>query len=390
MLFAAGVAVALTTRLQGDETYHYAQLHLFLRGDFRIFREYLTTLPGYHAAVAALMSLAGAESLGAARTVNALFALAAAAAFHAIRTLLWPGTQTLGTAQFLVLPILAPFFFLVYTDVLALALLLWAVWLALTQRHRWSALALLALVFVRQNEVVWTAFVALLAAWPSLRARGVRIAWRGLIAELWPYAVPVIAFCAFWICNGTISLSHEQALLHPLTFRSGNPCFALALAAVLLPLQTLLGAGTFVAASRARPWLALIPFGVALAFWWTFHADNPYNTYGPEIYPRNALLLKIDHDGLWRAGAALLAAAAACALSVTRLRPDGAFWLALFALIALGASWLIDQRYAMVPLVLWLALREHRARGVEFATVALWLPFAVYLSLAIVQGRISP
>ena len=388
-LFAAAMALALSTRLQGDETYHYAQLHLFLRGDFRIFREYLTTLPGYHAAVAALLWLVGADSLGAARTINALFALAAAAAFHAIRRLLWPGTETVGTAQFLLLPILAPFFFLVYTDVLALALLLWAVYLALTHRHRWAALALLALVFVRQNEIVWTPFVALLAAWPRLRAHGWR-AWRELLASLWPYALPVLAFCAFWMWNGTISLSHEQAQLHPLTFRSGNPCFALVLCAVLLPLQTLLASGDFVAALRARAWLALLPLGVALVFWYTFHADNPYNTFGPEIYPRNALLLMIDHATAWRAGAALLAALAACTLCVTRLRPAGAFWLAPAALLALAASWLIDQRYAMVPLVLWLALREHRARGVELATVALWLPFAVYLTLAIVQGRISP
>lgn len=37
----------------------------------------------------------------------------------------WPRTQTLATAQVLVFPILVPLFFLVYTDVLALALLLW-------------------------------------------------------------------------------------------------------------------------------------------------------------------------------------------------------------------------------------------------------------------------
>jgi alpha-1,2-glucosyltransferase len=393
-LFGAAIALARTTRLQGDETYHFAQLHLFLRGDFRVFHEYLTTLPGYHAVVAAAMWVAGADSLAAARTINAMFALAAAAAFHNIRRLLWPGTETVATAQFLLLPILAPFFFLVYTDVLAIALLLWALYLALSERHRWSATALLALVFVRQHEIVWTPFIALLMAWPNLRAH-LSMSWpdrvaRFPIAKIWPYAAPIIAFCVFWALNGSISLSHEQAQLHPLTFRSGNPCFALALGAALLPLQTLAGTATFLRALRARPWLALIPLIVIAVFWWTFHADNPYNLFGPEIYPRNALLLKIDHEWQWRLGATVLAALAACALTVTRLRPASALLLAPFALMALAPSWLIDQRYAMVPLILWLALREHRGRAVEFATIALWLPFAVYLTLAIVQGRISP
>ena len=390
VLFVAAIALALASRPQSDEIYHFAQLHLFLRGDFRILIQYLTTLPGYHVLVAALMTLVGADSLGVARIINALFGLAAATAFHNIRRELWPGTQTIGTAQFLVVPILAPMFFLVYTDVLALALLLWAVYLALIERHRWSALALLVIVFVRQNEIIWTPFVALLAASPQLRTQHDIRALHGLIVKLWPYALPVIAFCIFWICNGTISLSHEQALLHPLTFRSGNPCFALALTAALLPLQTVLGVADFIAALRTRPWLLLIPVGVAAVFWWTFHADNPYNLFGPEIYPRNALLLKIDHANLWRAGATVLAMLAASALAVTRLRPVAASWLAVFTLIALGASWLIDQRYALVPMVLWLALREHRGRAVEFATFALWLPIAVYLTLAILQGRISP
>ena len=70
---------------------------------------------------------------------------------------------------------------------------------------------------------------------------------------------------------------------------------------------------------------------------------------------------------------------AACGLAFTRLRPADAFWLYPFAALFLAASWLIEQRYALVPLVLWLAFREHRGRAIEVATVALWLALAVWL-----------
>ncbi|HEY6894358.1 MAG TPA: hypothetical protein VI258_09335, partial [Rhodanobacteraceae bacterium] len=58
-----------------DELNHYAQIELFLRGEFRVFTQYLTTIPGYHAIVAAILKITGGESLDAARLVNAAFAL---------------------------------------------------------------------------------------------------------------------------------------------------------------------------------------------------------------------------------------------------------------------------------------------------------------------------
>jgi len=122
-LFVAGLLAMRHRGVYTDELNHYSQIELFLRGEFRVFTRYLTTIPGYHAIVAAILKMTGGESLDAARLVNAAFALIAVAGFHALRKRLWPGTETLATAQLLALPILVPLFFLVYTDVLAIALL---------------------------------------------------------------------------------------------------------------------------------------------------------------------------------------------------------------------------------------------------------------------------
>jgi alpha-1,2-glucosyltransferase len=388
VLYAIAIAMSQSGGVQGDETYHYAQIQLFLRGDFRVLAQYLTTLPGYHAAVAAGLWFTGSDSLGAARTINALFGLVAAAGFHSLRRSLWPGTEALATAQFLALPILAPLFFLVYTDVLALALLLWALVATIAGRHGWSALALFGVLLVRQNEIVWAGLAVMLAAWPALRTRGLP-AGRELLARLWPYALPILAFCAFWISNGTISLSHEQAVLHPLTLRLGNPYFALFLAGALLPLHSIVGLRDFAGEVRKRPWLLALPPLMFSLYWWGFHADNPYNLVAPEVYPRNGLLLHIEHDALWRVGAGLVMVLAAWGLAPTRLCPSAAIWLYPFAALFLASSWLIEQRYALVPLVLWLAFREHRGRAIEYTTLALWLVAAVCIFLAVIAGRFS-
>jgi alpha-1,2-glucosyltransferase len=71
---------------------------------------------------------------------------------------------------------------------------------------------------------------------------------------------------------------------------------------------------------------------------------------------------------------------------LTRLRPLGAVWLYPFAALFLGAMWLIEQRYAVVPLALWLAFREHRKPTIEHATAALWLVLAVWVFCGTILG----
>ena len=63
-------------------------------------------------------------------------------------------------------------------------------------------------------------------------------------------------------------------------------------------------------------------------------------------------------------------------------------WLFAFATLFLAASWLVELRYVAVPLVLWLAMREHRARAVEWATFALWLALAVWVMDGILAQRL--
>jgi alpha-1,2-glucosyltransferase len=285
------------------------------------------------------------------------------------------------------LPILVPLFFIIYTDVLALALLVWATLATLKGRHGLSALSLTMLICVRQHEVLWAGFLLTLAVWPAWRTGGIAD-WRAIVVRGLPYLFPIGGFLGFWAWNGSISMSSGQSALHPdLSLHTGNPYFALFLACILLPLQVLAGLREFAAHARQRPWLLAIPLLIFAGFWWTFHADNPYNSAVPQYYIRNGFLQVVDTDPLVRALTGMAATAAACGLAFTRLQPGYARWLYPFAAVFLAASWLIEQRYVLVPLALWLAFREHRGRAVEGATFALWLLLAVYGFHGMVGGR---
>jgi alpha-1,2-glucosyltransferase len=390
VLYVAAILFSQSGAARTDEIYHFAQIELFRHGEFRVLDRYLTTIPGYHAVVATLLKLTGSDSLGAARTITALFGLLAAAAFHMLRRQTQPGSEALATAQFLALPVLAPFFFLVYTDVLALALVLWATVATTRDRHWLAAIAMCGALLVRQNDVVWAGFLAALAAWPEFREQRFSNPKR-LLALVVPYLVPVAAFLAFWAWNGSISLSHEQAALHPeLSFHSGNLLFGLGLAGFLLLPQGAKPSRDVRAAARARPWLLIVMLVAFIAFQIAFSADNPYNAAMPAFYIHNAIVQALLHNRDVRLLGAAGAMSGVAVLIMTRLRPPAAAWLFPIAALALASEWLVEPRYMIIPLALWLAFREMRSKTIEYVTLALWAALAVWIFAGMISGRLFP
>ncbi len=389
LLLAIGFVVALIWAtdggLIGDEWVHVPQIQAFARGDF-IIEAQLTTIPGYHLVVAAWVWLIGADSLAAMRAFNAMLGLLTVAIFYQLRRRSGDAAAGLATAQFLALPVLFPFFFLAYTDVLSVALVLAAAAATLATRHRFSALLLLCALAVRQNNIIWVGLLAVMAAWPIWHASGLR-GWRSMLALGWPYGIDVAAFLAFWYWNGSISLSTAQVHAHPdLALHPGNVFFALFVLALLLPLQLAEGLRTTLVRARAQPRLWLLPLlGFAL-YWWGFAVDHPYNLIDPRWSWRNRFLQAVATEPWLRVGFGVIAVSAACGLAGIRLRPAGALWLYPFALLFLASSWLIETRYVLIPLALLLAFREHSTLWVERATGIIWAAMAAFVFYVLMNG----
>lgn len=371
-----------------DEVVHYWQINKFDHGEFRLAEDYLTMLPGYHALAAAILWITDLRTLGAARMLNGLFGVFTIFAFWRLRRCAWEGPASAAALQFALLPILFPYDFRVYTDVLSLGVVLLATAETLRDRHRTAGLLMIASMAMRQTNVVWLPLLSAIAVWPNGKLEIPHIG--RLLRRVWPYLIGVALFVAYWIWNGHISLSKEQASNHPdLSAHVGNIYFALVVFALLMPLQVALGLRHFAANVRARPWLVLLPLAGFIAFWTLFKVDHPFNQVSDPPYLHNYLILLTQQNILLKAMFGMIAVVAACGLSGIRLQPRTALLLYPVAFVALAAFWLIEHRYMLIPISLWLAFRERESQRVETATTALWAFYTVSMCLGIVAGKFN-
>ena len=362
-----------------DERSHFAQESMFFHGEWRLLPE-LSTIPGYHALLAMIMRALGTNTLDVVRVVHALLCLFAVGGFFALRRRLWPGTENVATAQFLCLPFMATLFFIVYTDVPAIALLLWAVWAAVSGRTIVSALLLSLLILVRQHECLWALLCMAIVARPSDGWPALRNEWRTKLIAALPFAAPILIFLIFWRVNGAVAISSGAASIHPdMGFHTGNVFTGVLMIGLLLPLQVIRNFIDFVRQGFSKWWWLPIPFLAFAAFWFGFRADHPFN---------GALAYYLEHFMPTRLTAAIVIAMTACFIWRVRLRPAGSGpALTAVTAIFLTASWMIEPRYILGPICLWLAMREHDKTWIEYATFVIWLVLsALMIWLLIATG----
>jgi alpha-1,2-glucosyltransferase len=386
-VYAAVAQYTSTAPRVPDESLHYGYIDHFYHGDFSL-NDRVAMIPGYHALVAGILKVVGIDSLAAARIVNALFGLCAIGAFYAVRQRAVTQNLTAATMQFALLPILMPLDFLVYTDVLSLALVLGACALTLRGKHIGSATLLLAAMCVRQTNCVWIPLLWFWAAWDmrsSLDRSLVRILLRTL-----PYLIDILAFLVFWIWNGSIAFSQYAEIFYPdVSFHTGNVFFALFAIAILLPLHVASGLADGARKLPSQPWLILIPITVFATYWWSFHVDHPWNTQAHPVFLRNYIVARTEMLTSQRIAFGVVATAGLVGLARTPLRPASAVLLYPVAALALCAMWLIEPRYALIPLSLWLALREPASTRIEYATTALWAMLSAALLFGTFTGRFT-
>lgn len=360
VVFASLVRLALwQSQAIVDEGVHVPQIASFLRGSLDT-EPNLAMIPGYHLVMAGVMRVGGISSLGAMRGVSAMFGIAAALVFYFIRRRLGDEDALVSAALFFAFPLFYPYYFLVYTDIFSLTVVLLAVLSAVSGRHFLAACIMTLALAARQNNVIWAAFLAGYAAWPAME-EGETSAWAKLkdaFTRALPYALPALAFLVYWRWNGSIVFSNKISGAHPdLTLHGGNVWLALFFFPLLFPREAWKGLQAFGAAVRARPWLLLIP--VLLCGWVRMRGSGDNHAF-LDYFIRNAFIAFVAH-GWARVCFCIVVALATCSIMFTRFRDPRGVLVYPFSVICLASSVLIENRYAIIPFALWMAFREENS-----------------------------
>ena len=380
LLFIAALMVvcfllARTIDLRVDEENHLSQIQRYLAGNF-VTRS--TASGGFHAAAATFAWLTGQSGKESIRLFVLLVSAATILTFRSLVKSFEPQASTVRTLQFALLPLLFPFWFLIYTDVLALLLLLLAT-LALTRnRFHSSGILMIFAMAVRQTYIVW---LAMLAVWTAVENFGGSL--RQLARLGMSFGIAAALFLLFVLVNGGVAVGDRDA--HPdMELHTENLLFMLVCFFLLfLPLII-----------SKLPQIARLPpallTGVALSsvllLFGTFRVDHPYNVTTQETFVRNVILQAMTSSTLARVATSLAIALAALSLFVIRLRQPIHYLIYPFAALSVMPVWLIEQRYYFPAFALFMLFRESASPGVEGAMVVVNGLVAIYLFEGVVRG----
>jgi alpha-1,2-glucosyltransferase len=364
MILAAVFLVFADNEPRWDEDVHVRQIEGFVRGEWQMEPD-LTTLPGFHALMALGAWLSGTSRMPSLRLFQFEIALCAIAVFFFLARRRDPAHVAHKTLQFVFLPILFPQFFLIYTDVASLGFVLLTALAAGQGRYRTAGVFGLASCLVRQNNIVWVALVFVQA---YVADHGWR--WPPRASSLLRYGPVLLSGVAVggWLVfnQGQVAVGDVQA--HPLgTLHLGNVFFLLFVSFFMFsPLWWGYRRATWARVRRPPTWLVLV--ATFALFWFFFAADHPYND--EDGFVRNRILAWATST--WSHKLLFFVPIALTSVSVPSLGLSAAGWLVYPATVAfLLPSWLIEQRYYLIPLALLLADRESLDDGTEWTQVGL-------------------
>jgi len=375
-------ALRLVGRLgrYSDEFHHLRQILKFCRGEW-VQDPKLTVLPAYHALATLWATALGGCTLDRVRTLSAAASLLVAyACYRAACRLRLPQPEARALLC-VFLPVLIPYHVLAYTDSVSLAANMVTFSLLLDQRPRLAGFVAGASILLRQTNAVWAVLVCLVVVAESLPWAGTRDALRDLARRLWPAVLSLAAFGVFVLWNGGVAVGSRGD--HQVGLYSGNVFFALFLLGVCaLPIV----AWTLFEQRRRlkEPRLLALLAAAGLLFAGTFRADHPSNRIPGFL--RNDLVAWVVSDPAIAAAFFVPVAAALATLYLTPLARPSLWVIYPAALLALVPARLIEHRYAIPWLLLFVLCRRGTPSPVEWVSVGLSLLLGDLLLVGIVRS----
>jgi alpha-1,2-glucosyltransferase len=360
-----------------DEQTNYLQI-LTIAREKTLFPNITTVAPGYHWIMAFFCSLFHSLNGLSIRFLNMVLSFVCVLVFFLLAKKINRNGAFQKTVLFFLFPILVPYFFLIYTDVVSVLFVTSAFLCAVSRRFRLAGLFCMLSVFVRQNNIVWAVFTAVYIYldnyYPQWRWKDVR-KWAAGYSFL---LLGPAALLFYFLVNKGLTFGDKQ--YHHVSLTVENIYFCLFIAFFLfLPYHLSNTKKIFVLLKQNRKiWLVLPALFLLHMFF--FKAKHFYNS--PEIFHhflRNQVLGAMVKTQAAKAISFLPIACVLLSLRVTRFENKLFYLLYPFTILFLLPLPLIEHRYYFIPYTLFLLFKERDPLKIAIPTLVLYAIAAIYL-----------
>lgn len=380
-----GYAITLLSPHElSDEGFHAPLIWEFYRGDYLAYsrNKVVTTPPTYHLILGTIMRAFGFYSVHILRLINTCGAAFSIMAFCKIVRRYYPHEAAMRSAQFFFMPIIFPFFFLIYTDIWALLALLWMIYFCLMERHLVAGMWGFVAMLLRQTLIIWILFCFLLVVFKIWERRQASQPDNRDAKQVAPYVALGALFLAFVWWNRGVALGDRSN--HAIALNVTNLYFFLLLAGILLLPYNLAQAKKIISLMK----VPLVPLLLCLGFLIyvsTFKVTHPYNSPQMNAFLRNQLLALLTSNRWALYTSYIPVALMVLSLVGTRLPEKRFYAIYLFIAVSIVFLPLIEQRYYIPGLALLVALREQSSRGSELCMLASYQILSIAISYGIAQ-----
>jgi len=383
-------ALGLHSDMLADEGFHVSQAKAFFDGQYVILRG-TAMVPGYHAVMALIERALGHHGVLLLRLLNWLGSLLLPVLVWRLVALHASAEAARRTAQWFLMPLLFPLYFLVYTDAWALVAVLATFLCTLQGRFVLAAVAGAAATVLRQDMIIWVAMAAIVAmlgdgdldpwrAWGRQRLRA------GLQRAL-PFLAVAVGFVAFYVWNGGIAVGDRER--QALRFNLTNIAYFLLCAWLVFLPQNIAALPKIRGLCRRPLYVALVVAGFAL-YMGTYANDHEFNSSRFRYFLHNEGLYGLTEYPWLRALAFVPMAWMASTAVVTELAQPRLRIMYLFAPFAVGLHPLIEQRYYLPALTLFQVWRSASGTRYENALLAWYAVATAWIVWGIASGRFFP
>lgn len=354
-----------------DEYIHYDQIFRFLRFEKEL-NPGLMTYPGYHfilANIAKPLDFSEAEEV---RLLAFVINILVIPLFYITARTLEEKTAKVKTLLFTFLPILFPFFPMIYTDMLSMICILLAFFFIVRKRYWLSGTFATVSIFIRQNNILWVVF---LNAILYLKDYGFSIDRKKislLIVRSFTFFLGIVIFLfGIWVTKGVVVSEYAKSYIHLSWSLANNVYIALFLYGFLFLPEVLFRIKDVLRLVRKKPWVLAIIVGFFPIFLLSFVNDHPFNQ--APWFLHNLVLLVFTQTLVYKIAMYAIISVSFLTIATTRLRERYYYLFYPFTILYLLPYWLVDVRYSFIPFMFFLLFREERGGKMVTATVLYFL-----------------